>query len=149
MWSGSNSGQPCGGEASVGYAGLVVWVGSGVGGRGRVFSVKTPISLLNRLISLQIKQNKLGVLLVFDFITPTLCANFSLAGKQSLVSATTKLKLFPKRDEFVLNYIPTYYIISLSLSIPLILRFEAVKILKYIIIIIIITLTSENIKRIH
>jgi hypothetical protein len=26
MWSGSNSGRPSGGAASMGYAGLVVWV---------------------------------------------------------------------------------------------------------------------------
>jgi hypothetical protein len=29
MWSGSNSGRPRGGAASMGYASLVVWVGVG------------------------------------------------------------------------------------------------------------------------
>jgi hypothetical protein len=92
-----------------------VWLsgsGSGVGGRGWVFSVKTPISLLNLFISLQRKQNKSGVLLVFDFLAPALRVNFSLAGKQSLVSATTELKLFPLkllRKLYLLHLIFHYF----------------------------------------
>jgi hypothetical protein len=42
------------------------------------------------------KQNKSGILLVFDFLAPVLRVNFLLAGKQSLISATTELKLFRK-----------------------------------------------------
>jgi hypothetical protein len=75
-----------------------VWLsgsGLGVGGRGWVSARRRPSLSLDLFISLQRKQNKSGVLLVFYFLAPGLCVNFSLVGKQSLVSVTTELKLFP------------------------------------------------------
>jgi hypothetical protein len=40
------------------------------------------------------EEKKTVVLLVCDFLTPGLCVNFLLVGKQSLFSTTAKLKLF-------------------------------------------------------
>jgi len=97
MWSGSNSGRARGGAASMGYAGLVVWVGVAVEGRWSMVGAGFPslISLPRSLfISLQREKKKLGVLLVCDFVAPGLSVNFSLVGKQRLLSATAELKLF-------------------------------------------------------
>jgi hypothetical protein len=98
MWSGSNSSRASGGAASMGYAGLVVWVGVAIGGRWSMVGAGFPslISLPPRslFISLQIEKKKSGVLLVCDFLAPSLRVNFSLVGKQSLLSATVELKLF-------------------------------------------------------
>jgi hypothetical protein len=76
----------------MGYAGLVVWVG----GRGWVSSMTRPSLSLDLFISLQReKKKKLVVLLGCDFLAPGLHVNFSLVGKQCLLSATAELKLFP------------------------------------------------------
>jgi hypothetical protein len=40
------------------------------------------------------KKKKSGVLLVCDFLAPGLRVNYSLVGKQSLLSTTAELKLF-------------------------------------------------------
>jgi hypothetical protein len=40
------------------------------------------------------RKKKSAVLLVCDFFAPGLCVNFSVVGKQSLLSATAELKLF-------------------------------------------------------
>jgi hypothetical protein len=66
--------------------------GLGVGGRGWV-----SISHLSPSISsfhCKERKKKSGVLFVCDFLAPGLRVNFSLVGKQSLLSATAKLKLF-------------------------------------------------------
>jgi hypothetical protein len=75
----------------------------GVGGRGWVSARRRPSLSLDLFISLQRKQNKSGVLLVFDFLAPGLRVNFSLAGKQSLVSAMIELKLFPFSHGFSMH----------------------------------------------
>jgi predicted MPP superfamily phosphohydrolase len=67
----------------LGYAGFGCLV--------RISGVKTPISLPR---SLHFTTNKSGVLHLFDFLALSLRVNFSSVGKKSLLSATTKLKLF-------------------------------------------------------
>jgi hypothetical protein len=56
------------------------------------------LSLISLLRSLHFtakrEKKKSGVLFVCDFLAPGLRVNFSLVGKQSLLSATAKLKLF-------------------------------------------------------
>jgi len=49
---------------------------------------------LDLFISLQREKKKSGVLLVCDFLAPGLRVNYSLVGKQSLLSTTAELKLF-------------------------------------------------------
>jgi hypothetical protein len=69
-----------------------VWLsGSGLGFRREDTYLSPSISSFH----CKEKQNKLSVLLVFDFSAPRLRVNLSLVGKQSLVFVTTELKLFP------------------------------------------------------
>jgi hypothetical protein len=74
----------------MGYTGLVVWVGVGA-----VFPslISLPRSL-HFTAKREKKKKKSGVLLVCDFLAPGLRVNYSLVGKQSLLSTTAELKLF-------------------------------------------------------
>lgn len=87
-----------------------VWLSrsrSGVGGRDWVSSMTRPSLSLDLFISLQReRKKKSGVLLVYDFLVLSLRVNFSLVGKQSLLSVIAELKLFPLC--FLIKVLSTY-----------------------------------------
>jgi hypothetical protein len=93
MWSGSNSGRPRGGAASMGYADLIVWVW--VGGRWLGLGFHLSSLSLNLFSSFHCKERKkIGCFACMWFSYSSLHINFSLVGKQSLLSVAIKLKLF-------------------------------------------------------
>ena len=78
------------GTVSMGYAGLVIWVGglwSELGFQCEDAHLSPSISSFH----CKERKKKSGVLLVCDFLALGLRVNFSLVGKQSLLSVTVEL----------------------------------------------------------